>query len=156
MITGEGYSGHAATHFAVTHPERTLRLSLNNSYARLGRAEGFADLATMVEHEWGTGQITAQFAPALVSDPSFLDYFAARERRTASPSTAAGYARAIATSDIRELLPRVTVPTLVYYTGDLAHLPVGAQPLPGQPHPGCNPGRGSRAAPSISRQRPSA
>jgi pimeloyl-ACP methyl ester carboxylesterase len=97
VISAEGYSGHAATQFAVTHPERTLRLALNNSYARLGHVEGHeivevstdevADLATMVESEWGNGRMTAQAAPALVSDPSFLDYFAARERRTASPGT---------------------------------------------------------------------
>lgn len=132
VISGEGYSGHAATQFAVTHPERTLRLVLNNSYPRLTRAEGYeigqfsmdqvANIASMIEHEWGTGRLTAQAAPSLASDPSFLDYHAARERRSASPGTMAAWARAMATSDIRELLPRVTVPTLVYYTGDLASL----------------------------------
>jgi class 3 adenylate cyclase len=134
VISGEGYSAHAAAQFAVSHPERTLRLALNNSYARLARAEGYelgefsmervADLASMIEREWGTGQLTAQGAPSLASDPSFLDYNAARERRTASPGTMAAWARAMATSDIRELLPRVMVPTLVYYTGDLTYFPV--------------------------------
>lgn len=134
VISGEGFSGHAATQFAVTHPERTLRLALNNSYARLARAEGYeigefsmdqvGDLASTVEREWGTGRLTAQAAPSLASDPSFLDYNAARERRTASPGTMAAFARAVATSDIRELLPRVTVPTLIYYTGDITTFPV--------------------------------
>lgn len=130
VISGEGYSGHAATQFAVAHPERTLRLVLNNSYPRFARAEGYeigefsmdqvAKIVPMIECEWGTGRMTAQAAPSLASDPSFLDYNAARERRTASPGTMAAWARAMVTSDIRELLPRVTVPTLVYYTGDLA------------------------------------
>jgi len=40
VISGEGYSGHAATQFAVTYPERTLRLALNNSYAHLGHVDG--------------------------------------------------------------------------------------------------------------------
>jgi class 3 adenylate cyclase/pimeloyl-ACP methyl ester carboxylesterase len=134
VIRGEGYSGHAATQFAVTHPERTLRLALNNSYARLTRTEGYeigalsmdqvANIATVVERDWGTGRMTAQAASSLVSDPSFLDYTAARERRTASPGTAAALFRATAASDIRALLPRVTVPTLVYYTGDLAPIHV--------------------------------
>ena len=134
VISGEGYSGHAATQFAVTHPERTLRLALNNCYARLARADGYEigrfsidqvdDFTSMIERKWGTGQLTAQAAPSLGSDPSFLDYNAARERRTASPGTMAAWARAMATSDVRELLPRVTVPTLVYYTGDLAAFPV--------------------------------
>jgi class 3 adenylate cyclase/pimeloyl-ACP methyl ester carboxylesterase len=134
VISAEGYSGHAATQFAVTHPQRTLRLVLKNSYARLASAEGYeigefsmdqvAAFASMVERAWGTGRLTAQMAPSLVSDPSFLDYFAARERRTASPGTVAAWARAMATSDIRELLSGVTVPTLVYYTGDLPTFPV--------------------------------
>jgi class 3 adenylate cyclase len=89
--------------------------------------------------------MTAQTCPALVSDPSFLDYFAERERRTASPATAAAYARAMATSDIRELLPRVAVPTLVYYSGDLVHLPVEHSRYLAEHIPGAilveNPGR---------------
>lgn len=134
VISGEGYSGHAAAQFAVTHPERTLRLALNNSYACLGRVEDdeiveatsdeVAAVVAMLECDWGTGRPTAQAAPALVSDASFVEYVAARERRSASPGTAAAYARAMATSDIRELLPQVAVPTLVYYTGDLSHVPV--------------------------------
>jgi class 3 adenylate cyclase len=133
VITGEGYSGHAATHFAVTHPERTLRLALNNSYARYGHVEGneiaelpmdqVAQVASLIEHEWGTGRMS-QSGSTLVSDPSFLDYCGARERRSASPGTAAALFRATATSDIRDLLPRLTVPTLVYYTGDLTEAPV--------------------------------
>jgi class 3 adenylate cyclase/pimeloyl-ACP methyl ester carboxylesterase len=134
VISGEGFSGHAATQFAVTHPERTLRLALNNSYARLARAEGYeigafsmdrvAHLVSAIEREWGTGRPTADGAPSLATDPSFLDYNAARERRTASPGTMGAWGRAMATSDIRELLPRVTVPTLVYFTGDLVTFPV--------------------------------
>ena len=135
VITGEGYSGHAAIQFAVAHPERTLRLVLSNSFARLTlSSDDYAigtysmdqvdDVAAMFERDWGTGRLTARFAPALVTDPSFLDYFAGRERRTASPRTAAAVVRTMASSDIRALLPRVSVPTLVYYTGDLLHVPV--------------------------------
>jgi class 3 adenylate cyclase/pimeloyl-ACP methyl ester carboxylesterase len=134
VISGEGYSGHAAVQFAVTHPERTLRLALNNSYACLGHIEDdeivaattdqVAGVVAALEHDWGTGRPTARAAPALTSDPSFMEYIAARERRSASPGTAAAYAHTMATSDIRELLPRISVPTLVYYTGDLSHVPV--------------------------------
>ena len=49
VISGEGYAGHAATQFAVSHPERTLRLALNNSYASLARAESFAALNALFE-----------------------------------------------------------------------------------------------------------
>jgi pimeloyl-ACP methyl ester carboxylesterase len=104
-----------------------------------------ADIAAIFERDCGTGQMTAQACPALVSDPSFLDYAAERERRTASPATAAAYARAMATSDIRELLPRLAVPTLVYYSGDLVHLPVEHSRYRAEHIPGAilveNPGR---------------
>jgi class 3 adenylate cyclase/pimeloyl-ACP methyl ester carboxylesterase len=129
VITGEGPSGHAAIKFAVSHPERTLRLALMNSYARLARAEDYTidtysmgqidDVAAMFERDWGTGRLTAQFSPNLVTDPSFLAYAACRERRTMPPRTAATFVRRMGSSDVRELLPRVSVPTLVYYTGDL-------------------------------------
>jgi hypothetical protein len=87
-------------------------------------ADRVADLAATIEREWGTGRMTAGSAPSLVSEPSFLDYFGARERRTASPGTMAAWARAMATSDIRDLLPRVEVPTQAYYTGDLTNFAV--------------------------------
>jgi hypothetical protein len=134
VILGEGSSGHAAVQFAVTHPDRTLRLLLMNSYARLMMDRDYAigsfttdqvdDVAATIERNWGTGRLTAQFAPNLVTDPSFLDYFAGRERRTAPPRTAAAHARATLSSDIRKLLPRIRVPTMVYYTGDLVHIAV--------------------------------
>lgn len=131
VVSGEGYAGHAATRFAVTHPERTLRMALTNSFPRMTVAEDYAigpysldqidELAAWFERVWGTGEVMRKFVPSLLTDPSFLDYFAARERRTMGPRTAAAVLRTMASSDIRDLLPRVSVPTLVYHTGDLLY-----------------------------------
>jgi hypothetical protein len=43
------------------------------------------------------------------------------ERFVCSPSTAAAAIRASIHIDIRDLVPLITVPSLVYYTGDLGH-----------------------------------
>ncbi len=133
VITGEGSSGGAAMLFAATHPERTLRLTLANSSARGTRADdypmGFTaeemdGLATHIGENWGTGAITAQLAPALGGDATLIEICARRERLAASPATAEAMVRAMAAADVRQVLPKINVPTLVYFTGDLMHTPV--------------------------------
>ena len=76
VFTGEGYSAQAAIWFAVTYPDRILRLLLANPYARLLTADDYpagsystADvdaMAAAVVRDWGTGLVHAQFSPALV------------------------------------------------------------------------------------------
>jgi class 3 adenylate cyclase len=133
VLTGEGSFGTVAIQLAASHPERVLRLALANSGARgISAADypiGFApdvfdEVAATIGQAWGTGAVTAQFAPALASDPSFLDICARRERLSASPRTAEEWVRAAARHDVRDLLPRVSVPTLVYFTGDLLHMSI--------------------------------
>jgi class 3 adenylate cyclase len=132
VVTAEGSAGAAGVRFAVTHPERTLRLVLLNSSARGLRGDGYdigftpdeADvLVSALGASWGTGVVTSQYAPALAGDQSLIEICARRERLTASPTTAEAIMRSLMQLDIRELLPAVAVPTLVYFTGDLLHLP---------------------------------
>lgn len=133
VVTGEGSFGRVAVQLAALHPERVQRLALANSSARATRAGdypmGYSDeeldgLATFVGQHWGTGVITAQFASALGSDPSLVELCARRERLSASPGTAEAWVRETGRSDVRELLSRIDVPTLVYYTGDFLHAPI--------------------------------
>lgn len=132
VVTGEGFSAHAAVSFAVRHPERVLRLMLLNPYARLTASDNYT-IGSLTEDDveafaetlsaaWGTGQPHVQFAPALASDPTFLEVCGRIERIAASPATVRAMVRAMGTSDIRGLLAQINVPTLVYYTGDLAHV----------------------------------
>lgn len=133
VLTGEGSLGTVAIQLAASHPERVHRLALANSGARGSRAAdypiGFApevldEVAASIAQNWGTGAVTAQFVPALASDPSFLEICARRERLSASPRTAEAWVRAAAGQDVRDLLPRISVPTLVYFTGDLLHMSI--------------------------------
>jgi class 3 adenylate cyclase len=128
VVQGEGFGGHAAIALAVAHPERTRALVLVNSYAGLmedddfpfgASAEQVGATVELTEASWGTGTILALGVPQLASEPSFRDWAGRFERMGASPATGAACIRAMYASDIRDLLPSVSVPTLVVYTGDL-------------------------------------
>jgi class 3 adenylate cyclase len=129
IVQGEGFGGHEALALAVAHPERTRGLVLVNSFARLVQAgdypigveADFVDAAVeFTEGSWGTGAIAAGSVPHLASESSFRDLWGPFERMAASPATAAACVRAMYTSDVRDLLASISVPTLVMYTGDLA------------------------------------
>jgi class 3 adenylate cyclase len=134
VFTGEGYSGQAAVLFAARHPDRVLRLTLPNAYARLTSTADYPiglypvdavdGVVEAIGRDWGTGAVHAQFSPTLVSDPSFLELCGRIERQVCSPGTAQAMVRAMALSDVREILPKVSCPALVYYTGDLGHVPL--------------------------------
>lgn len=133
VVTGEGTFGALAVRLAASRPERVLRLALANAQARGTRADdypiGFSDkeideIATFIGQNWGTGMVTAQFAPALGSDPSLRESCAFRERLSATPGTAEAWVRSVSRFDVRGLLPQIEIPTFVYFTGDLLHAPV--------------------------------
>jgi class 3 adenylate cyclase/pimeloyl-ACP methyl ester carboxylesterase len=132
VFTGFEGMAHVAIRFAVSHPDRILRLSLANAHARalvapdypmgmfsMDDLDGFVDA---LGRAWGTGAVFAQGAPALVSDSSFLELCGRIERQTCSPGTAQALVRAGLLSDVRALLPQVSCPTLVYYTGDITYV----------------------------------
>ena len=129
-LTGEGSSAVAAAYLAVHHPDRILRVALVNTAAKSTRTDDYpiaylSDedihlVASAVESTWGDGSFIAAFS-TLASDPTFLEVCGRVERFVCGPSTAAACIRATTTIDIRELVPLIAIPTLVYYTGDLGH-----------------------------------
>jgi class 3 adenylate cyclase/pimeloyl-ACP methyl ester carboxylesterase len=135
VVLGEGFGAHAAVALSVAHPERVETLVLLNPYPSLTRsqsrayglpAEGIDRTVEFVRHAWGTGQVVAGDVPAFGGSESFLDFCGRFERAAASPATAARWVRAAFTSDVSSLLSRVSVRTLVLYSGDLAHVPIEA------------------------------
>jgi class 3 adenylate cyclase/pimeloyl-ACP methyl ester carboxylesterase len=127
VIGIEGYAGAAAISFAAMHPERVQALVLMNSYARLARApdypmglpEDSLGLATdVIDRSWGSGEFIAAAAPTLARDPSFMPILERMERNSASPATALALMRRYFSVDVRDVLKRVSHPTLVVYTGD--------------------------------------
>ena len=130
VLTGEGSSAVAAAYLAVHHPERILRVAFVNTAAKSTRTEDYPiayltnedilSVAEAVESTWGDGSFIAAFS-RLASDPTFLETCGRVERFVCGPSTAAAYIRATTTIDVRDLVPLITIPSLVYYTGDLGH-----------------------------------
>jgi class 3 adenylate cyclase len=99
------------------------------SYARGSWAEDYpwaptveqaAAGAELIEDAWGQGVWLDAFAPSFAADPRLVRWWARYEREAASPSMARAISRLATEVDIREVLPAVSVPTLVLHrTGDM-------------------------------------
>ena len=111
--------------FAATYPERALALVLFGAFARREwapdypwaptpeeRKKGFYDA---IEREWGGPVGIERIAPSRAQDPAFREWWAAYQRRSASPAAALALARMNTSIDVRDFLSEVRVPTLVMH-----------------------------------------
>jgi class 3 adenylate cyclase len=117
--------GLAGTHevlLAATHPERVTALVLVEPAVRYRRSpdypEGWDDdtveaWLTSIEQNWGTGANLELYAPKLSGDLRLARWFGRCERAAMSPAEARLRYRAAWEVDLRDVLPAVTVPTLV-------------------------------------------
>jgi pimeloyl-ACP methyl ester carboxylesterase/DNA-binding CsgD family transcriptional regulator len=112
--------------FAATYPQRTRSLVLYGAYANFHKwVMGPEQLARFIEgalEKWGTGATLKNFAPGLVADPHFSQWWARYERMSVSPSAAAALARMNAAIDVSEVLHKIRVPTLLIYRRDDARV----------------------------------
>ena len=123
-ILGLSEGGPMGIVFAATHPDRTSKLILWNTFARIGWAPGtseerrqeFVDARLrQYEEEWGTGSLVRRFVPSAAADPSFRDWWGRFERLSMSPGAALEAMRMNLEIDVRDILPSVRVPTLVIH-----------------------------------------
>jgi len=108
--------------YAATHPERVSRLICYAAFARytapgrerLGRA--FVDL---IRAEWGLGSRTIIDFIAPGANKETTDAVSAYQKEAASPETAAAIMEeSLFRIDVREHLPRLTMPALVVHRRD--------------------------------------
>jgi class 3 adenylate cyclase/pimeloyl-ACP methyl ester carboxylesterase len=108
--------------FAATHPERTSALVLLNGTARIAAAPDYEigvppdvqeRLISIVEQTWGSGDLMAAINPSLADDPEQARAWGRFFRHSASPTTAAAVIRMLFEADVRDVLPTISVPTLV-------------------------------------------
>jgi DNA-binding SARP family transcriptional activator/pimeloyl-ACP methyl ester carboxylesterase len=111
--------------YAVRHPDRVSHLILYGGYALGGSKRSPAEkekreaMATLMGLGWGTDDpsfrqlFTSQFMPD--GSKEQFDHFNELQRRTTTPEGAVRYFRTVGAIDVRHLLPRVTVPTLVMH-----------------------------------------
>lgn len=123
-LMGISEGGPIQVMFAATHPERTRALVLVNSYARLARAPDYpAGMPERMQQPfldglgaiWGSGASVEMLAPSLSGDAEFRAWFAKTERACASPGTAVAMFRHMFNTDVRAILPTLSVPTLVVH-----------------------------------------
>jgi len=111
---------------AAEHPDRVAALIMYASVARTSWASDY-DWAMTAEQreeliessfgEWGEAfnQELSRWAPSSVDDPALARWFAHYQRSMVPPGGARGRIKAAGSLDVREILPRIRVPTLVMH-----------------------------------------
>ncbi|QEX20475.1 hypothetical protein FRZ61_03920 [Hypericibacter adhaerens] len=120
--------------YAVRHPERVTRLILAGGYARGWRKRGSADeiarreaLQTLTLQGWGQESpayrqiFTSLYLPD--ATPEQANWWNELQRITTSPSNAHRLTEAFSNIDVRDLLDKVKVPTLVLHSRGDAVVP---------------------------------
>ncbi len=116
-----------AVAYAVQHPERVRRLIVINGYAagwavradpaEIARREA---MLTLTEVGWGADSpayrqlFTNHYIPD--ATPKQMGWFNEMQRLSASPENAVRLQRVLAAIDVRDLLPLVKVPTLIFHS----------------------------------------
>lgn len=123
--------------YAVRHPDRVTRLVLHGGYARGWRLRGGSEmirwregLVQMIRNGWGkdVAGFRQLFASIYIPDatPEQTRWWTDLQRVTASPENAARLLESLGTIDILDLLPKVSVPTLVTHNRGDAVVPFTA------------------------------
>jgi pimeloyl-ACP methyl ester carboxylesterase len=121
--------------YAVRHPQRVSALILVSGYAagwRIGLSKEEQEqreaVLTLTRHGWGTSNpayrhiFSQTFMPDADSDR--LAWFDEFQRNTTSPENAVRFQEAFGDIDVRHLLPKVQVPTLVIHARDDQRIPL--------------------------------
>ncbi|HTY97030.1 MAG TPA: alpha/beta hydrolase, partial [Solirubrobacteraceae bacterium] len=139
--------GLVGAKLAAEHPRRIGALVMYASVSRTTWAPGYEWAMTVEQREqisaltaatWGEqdGELLARLAPSMDGDPALLAWFARTQRLAASPREARTIAQATAELDVRDLLPSISVPTLVMHrpqelVWDVRHSLYLAENIPG-------------------------
>jgi class 3 adenylate cyclase/pimeloyl-ACP methyl ester carboxylesterase len=118
--------GLVGAQLAAEHSERIGALIMYASIARTSWAPDYHWAMTSEEREalserniasWGEENSDAMsaWAPTMASDPALVMWFARMQRLAASPGEARVITRAMVDVDVRPLLPRIRMPTLIMH-----------------------------------------
>ena len=114
--------------FAVRHPHRVSHLILYGGFALGGKKRSLEErekrnaMVTLMRLEWEFGPSGISPTIHLTNDPRRHEgadqFFNELQRRTTSPECAARYFETVGDRYVTDLLPRVSVPTLVMHVRD--------------------------------------
>ena len=133
-LVGQGQGAQLLTLFAAMHPDQTAALVTINGYARMRRAEdypwgypreGAASMLEQMAATWGTGRTLGAFNLGFAPDQRGLEWTARLERASATPRQAVIRQQVALEIDIRDVLPTVSVPTLVIQSKDDPYIRAG-------------------------------
>ncbi len=123
-LFGISEGGPMCLMFAATYPARTSALMLYGTFARILRAhdypiglpvETLGKFLERAEETWGTGTISADFAPSFAHDETFRRSWARFERFAVSPAGIKALLRTLHETDARHTLSVIRVPTLIVH-----------------------------------------
>jgi pimeloyl-ACP methyl ester carboxylesterase len=127
-LVGVSEGGPMSALFAATYPERTVALVMYGTYAKRIRDADYPWAPSREEHaavlasyqqNWGTPVRLEVFAPSVAEDERWRQWWARHQRLAASPGAGVALARMNIEIDIRDVLPTISVPTLILHrTGD--------------------------------------
>ncbi|MCA9946966.1 MAG: alpha/beta fold hydrolase [Anaerolineales bacterium] len=128
VIMGTSEGAAAAVLLSVTYPERVMGLILYAAVAKVVRtgaepawanqADRFRAMITHITEGWGGPWAVESFAPSKAQDEAFRDWWAMILRAASSPSSIKAVLERLGEVDIRALLPKVAVKSLVIHKQD--------------------------------------
>ena len=122
--------GPMAIYFAASHPDRTSALVLAGTTARVtedvdypegDNPEAIERLLAGLDNTWGrqpSKDFVRTASPADADDEALADWWVRYQKQAASPGTALAIIRMNVATDVRHVLPTISVPTLVLHGAD--------------------------------------
>jgi pimeloyl-ACP methyl ester carboxylesterase len=130
ILLGLSEGGPACIKFTADHPDRVAGLILFGSLAKGSAARDYPHALQAAQFEawlqqlvavWGGPAGIETFAPSLAGDAQARAWWAGLLRAASSPGAITGVLEALRDTDVRPLLSRIAVPTLVLHRrGDKA------------------------------------
>ena len=110
-VLGISEGGSLAALFAATHPDRCQALVLHGAFAKFTSwfptQSDLDAFFAYVKEKWGSGDNMVKFSPSRKDDQTYRQWWARRERASASPSTAIALMQMNSEIDISAILPSV-------------------------------------------------
>ena len=136
-IFGSGFTAMSGMVLAAQHPDRVTSLVVINGSARVvwapdypvGAKENvtspFRDIALDPDAVEQGFDVLGYIAPTVARDDAFRAWWDLAGNRSASPSMARAVSDVLVASDVRDMLARITTPTLIIHRKDAVFIPVG-------------------------------
>jgi class 3 adenylate cyclase len=133
VLRGHFFGRAVAVWLAVHRPEPVEGLLLYDATACLQARPGYeiglaapelAEQRAFFQSRWGTGVTIGALAPSMAGDERLVEEWARYERQVATPSSIVVGSDVLVAIDVRDLLPRVSVPTLVLHSATNGLVPV--------------------------------